>query len=93
MAEKVGALAYDLVMNTVRFERGMKKTRSSLRTLNQNFKKAAHPVEEYEQRMRDLLVLQAKGELLQINMQLILHTERCRIANGSDPFDETSSFF
>lgn len=54
MAEKVGALAYDLVMNTVRFERGMKKTRSSLRTLNQNFKKAAHPVQEYEQRMRDL---------------------------------------
>lgn len=54
MAEKVGALAYDLVMNTVRFERGAEKTRSSLRTLNQNFKKAAKPVDEYHQRMRDL---------------------------------------
>jgi tape measure domain-containing protein len=63
MAEKVGALAYDLVMNTVRFERGMKKTRSSLRTLNQNFKKAAHPVQEYEQRMRDLNVALSEKQI------------------------------
>tara|TARA_Y100000361_G_scaffold40763_1_gene34920 strand:+ start:4299 stop:6434 length:2136 start_codon:yes stop_codon:yes gene_type:complete len=56
MAERVGALAYDLVMNTVRFEKGMQRTRSSLKTLNSNFKKASRPVEEYEQRMRDLTV-------------------------------------
>lgn len=63
MAEKVGALAYDLVMNTVRFEKGAAKTRSSLKTLNQNFKKAASPVAEYEQRMRDLTVALNDGQI------------------------------
>ncbi len=63
MAEKVGALAYDLVMNTVRFEKGMRKTRSSLKTLNQNFRKAAKPVDEYEQRIRDIDLAFSEGQI------------------------------
>lgn len=63
MAEKVGALAYDVVMNTVRLEKGAAKTRSTIKTLTQNFKKAVHPVQEYEQRMRDLLLALGSGQI------------------------------
>ena len=70
MAERVGALAYDLVMNTVRFEKGMKKTRSSLKTLNQNFRKAAKPIEEYEQRIRDLDLALEDGQITKEQRQI-----------------------
>ena len=88
MAERVGALAYDLVMNTVRFEKGMERTRSSLRTLNDNFKKAAHPVDEYEQRMRDLNVALKDEQISKDRFDLFSEQELERLKKAGYVLDE-----
>lgn len=88
MAERVGALAYDLVMNTVRFEKGMERTRSSLRTLNDNFKQAAHPVDEYEQRMRDLNVALKDEQISKERFDLFSEQELQRLKKAGYVLDE-----
>lgn len=88
MAERVGALSYDLVMNTVRFTKEMERTRSSLRTLNDNFKKAAHPVEEYEQRMRDLQVALDDKQISPERFQLFREQELASLKKAGFILDE-----
>jgi len=60
---RVGALRYDVVMNTASVQDGVDVTKSELKTLQQFFRDVIDPAAEYEQHLENIMALVEKGAL------------------------------